>query len=573
MNDPSEAPVPPQAPTGSYYPVAAWVPPVYPVWPKVVAAFVAGALVSAFSVIQIAPREGQRSAALSASGGSFVTDDGVVVDDAGVPLTAEEAAAAGFETVTDASGKTVRRVAGGTAGAAAGSPTSGGAPKGSAPGAPASGGTGGTAGREAGSAAGGATTGGGATGGGGAGTSGGGGSAGPIECKAGRNGGVTDTGVTATQIKIAATVVKDGPGKSLLESSETGMRAVVNKVNAAGGICGRRLALTTVNDGWDPSRGRDFIKRFIDDGNFALPVVPSSEGLSEAIRSGLIKDSGIPVVGTNGLRIDQYNDPFVFPVGSATVSIMRAMAKYAYETKGARNFGIVWDNKYKFGKEGADAFKEYVNSLPGASVKADQPLDPMALSFGTEAQSFNTACGASGCDMVVLLLVPDTAGKWKSANPGTGAGRGRLTYGAQTLFTDAFASSCAAWCSGMVVWTGYNPPIPPLDSKAGVSTFVNDVQAISPSIDYRNQFLQGAYLGMQVFVDAATACSPNLTRACVNARLESTDFATDLSSTLSWRPGRHHANKAAQAFSIDATGGSFNGWRFEQTGFVQDPKL
>lgn len=581
MNDPSEAPVLPAAPAGPYYPAAAWTPPVYPVWPKVIAAFVAGALVSAFSVIQIAPRDSQRAATLSAAGDSFVTDDGVVVDDAGVPLS-EEAAAAGTETVTDASGRTVRRVVGGAgatsaaAGAAApsGAAPKAGVPKTGTPGAPATGGTGGTAGREAGAAAGGATTGGGTTGGG-TGTSGGGG--GPAECKAGRNGGVTDTGVTATEIKIAATVVKDGPGKSLLESSETGMRAVVNKVNAGGGICGRRLALTTVNDGWDPSRGRDFIKRFIDDGNFALPVVPSSEGLSEAIRSGLIKDSGIPVVGTNGLRIDQYNDPFVFPVGSATVSIMRAMAKYAYEVKGARNFGIVWDNKYKFGKEGADAFKEYVNSLDGASIKADQPLDPLASSFGNEAQNFNTACGnsgsASGCDMVVLLLVPDTAGKWKAANPGTGAGRGRLTYGAQTLFTDDFGRTCAAWCSGMVVWTGYNPPIPPLDSKAGVSTFVNDVRAISPSIDYRNQFLQGAYLGMQVFVDAVTACSPSLTRACVNARLESTDFATDLSSTLSWRPGKHHANKAAQAFSIDATGGSFNGWRFEQTGFVQDPKL
>ena len=576
----SPPPPPPPMMTGgrSYPPPSGWAPPAYPVWPKVIASFVAGAVLSAFCIIQVAPRDGR--ATLSTAGGTFVNADGAVVNADGAVVDAAGQPAV-YETVTDASGKTVRRVVSGAGGSSGGSSGGGGGSGANGVagglGTPGSGAIDGTTGRKGGDTKGGTNVGGGGPGGGGTGNTVPGGPGGPTECKAGRNGGATDTGVSATEIKIAATVVKDGPGKSLLESSETGMRAVVNKVNAAGGICGRRLALTTVNDGWDPSRGRDYIKRFIDDGTFALPVVPSSEGLSEAIRSGLIKDSGIPVVGTNGLRIDQYSDPFVFPVGSATVSIMRAMVKYAYEAKGARSFGIVWDSKYKFGKEGADAFKAYVASLPGASIKADQPLDPLASSFGNEAQSFNTACGntgsASGCDMAVLLLVPDTAGKWKAANPGTGAGRGRLTYGAQTLFTDDFGRACAAWCAGMVVWTGYNPPIPPLDSKAGVSTFVNDVRAISPSIDYRNQFLQGAYLGMQVFVDAATACSPNLTRACVRQRLETSDFSTDLSSTLSWRPAKHYANKSAQAFSIDATGGSFNGWRFEQTGFIQDPNL
>lgn len=547
-----------------------WLPPSDAVWPKVVAAFVAGVLVSAVCIIQIAPRdEGQRVAA-GARGG--------LVDSFGEPLDAE--AGELVEYVDPATGAVVAAPTGGgtrrTTSTGGGS-TSGAAAAKTSTGGSTSGGGSGTAGRAGGSTSGGAATSGGSSGGAASSGAGGGGTGGVAECAAGRNGGATDTGVTASEIKIAATVVKDGPGKTLLESSETGMRAVLNKVNAAGGICGRRLSLTTVNDGWDASRGRDYIKRFIDDGMFALPVVPSSEGLSEAIRSGLINDAGIPVVGTNGLRIDQYNDPWVFPVGSATVSIMRAMAKYAYEAKGARTFGIVWDNKYRFGKEGADAFKAYVKSLPGASVKADQPLDPTAPGYGNEAQSFNSACGNSGstsdCDVVVLLLVPDTAGKWKAANPSGSSGRGKLTYGAQTLFTDQFGRDCGAWCAGMVVWTGYNPPIPPLDSKPGVSAFVNDVRAISPSIDYRNQFLQGAYLGMQVFVDAVKACSPNLTRACVRSRLESTDFATDLASTLSWRPGAHHANKAAQAFSIDATGGSFNGWRFEQSGFIRDPEL
>ena len=549
-------------------------PPAYPVWPRVVAAFVAGAVFSAFCIVQIAPADREISTIAADGGGEdrYVTDEGTVVDEAGQPVEGAAAVAA-----SPGGGSTTRSVVKGTAGTAGSTRrtvTGGGT---GAPGPGGAAGTEGTAGRQAGgSGAGGATTGGGTAGG--AGTSGGTtGDSGGFQCAAGKNGGATDVGVTATEIKLAATVVRDGPGASLLSSSEIGMKAIQNKVNAAGGICGRRLSLTLVNDSWDAAVGRDTIKRFIDEKYFALPVVPSSEGLSEAIKTGLIKDAGIPVVGANGLRIDQYSDPTTFPVGAATVSIMRAMARQAYDA-GVRTFGIVWDEKYKFGQEGADAFKAYVEgSLPGATVKGDQRLDPTATGYGTPAQKFNAACenteSSSGCDLVVLLLVPEVALKWKSANQGRFAGRGKMTYGAQTLFTDAYAKDCAGWCDGMSIWTGYNPAIPPLDSLGGVGAYVNDVRGLSPSVDYRNQFLQGAYLGMQVFVDAVKACSPNLTRACVNTRLDSVAFETDLASKLEWGPGKHHANKKAQRFTIDAAGGSFNSWQHEPQGFVQDPSL
>lgn len=541
----------------------------YPVWPRVVAAFVAGALFSAFCIVQIAPADRATSdLAATAGGGLFVTTDGAVVDEAG-EVVADDAAAIDPAAAAAGGTRTVVKSAAGTAGSTRRTAAGGtGATGGTA-------GTEGTAGRQAGGAGAGGTTSGGTSGTTG-GTTGSTGEPGAVECKAGRNGGATDVGVTATDIKLAATVVRDGPGASLLSSSEIGMKAIQNKINAAGGICGRRLTLTLVNDSWDAAVGRDTIKRFIDEKVFALPVVPSSEGLSEAIKTGLIKDAGIPVVGANGLRIDQYSDPTTFPVGAATVSIMRAMARQAYDD-GARTFGIVWDEKYKFGQEGADAFKAYVRTLPGASIKGDQSLDPTAAGYGTPAQAFNRDCEntdqSSGCDLVVLLLVPEVALKWRSANQGRFAGRGTKTYGAQTLFTDAYAKDCAGWCNGMSVWTGYNPAIPPLDSLAGVGAYVNDVRALSPSVDYRNQFLQGAYLGMQVFVDAVKACSPMLTRACVNERLDTVAFETDLASKLQWAPGRHHANKRAQRFTIDAAGGSFNSWQHEPQGFIEDPSL
>jgi ABC-type branched-subunit amino acid transport system substrate-binding protein len=377
--------------------------------------------------------------------------------------------------------------------------------------------------------------------------------------------------VTANEIRIAATTVEDGPGASLLRPAAVGIRAVVNDVNRRGGICGRRLTLTTRNDGWDAARGRSFLRNFIEEPNFALVVVPSSEGLAESIRARDISNAGIPVVGSTGLRIDEYTDPWVFPVSASTVSIMRIIAQHAHQN-GARSFGIVWDSKYRFGVEGRDAFRQYVGTLPGATVRADMPLDPDVQSYGTQAERFNADCGPERCDMVVMLLVPETALKWRNANPGNTAGRGRATYGAQTLFTDQFATACGGWCNQMIVWTGYNPPIPPVGNRPGVQAYSRAVKSELPSIDDRNQFLQGAYLGAQVFVDAAEQCSPNLTRECIRTYLNQSTYESDLSSPLAWRPNQRFANRSAQPFAADASGGSFNGWS-SRGGFVTDPGL
>jgi hypothetical protein len=48
----------------------------------------------------------------------------------------------------------------------------------------------------------------------------------------------------------------------------------------------------------------------------------------------------------------------------------------------------VWDQKFRFGIEGATAYKDQVKKL-GGSVAGDMPLDPDRPSYGTEAQHGN----------------------------------------------------------------------------------------------------------------------------------------------------------------------------------------
>jgi branched-chain amino acid transport system substrate-binding protein len=392
-----------------------------------------------------------------------------------------------------------------------------------------------------------------------------------FECRAGANGGGTDKGVTSSRIRLATTAVLDGSAKSLLEDSVVAMKAVIDKVNKSGGICGRILDLRVVNDGFDSARGQQIIKNFIAEGYFALPVVPSAEGLGAAILSGDIKKEGIPVVGTDGMRREQYADPYVWPVASATVTAMRVMAKYGATSRGAKNFAIVWDQKYKFGAEGAAAFKEQVAAI-GGKIVAEKSLNPDQVSYASEVETFNNDCSKAGCDMVAMLLLPETAAKWLQKKPVFGS---KYTSGAQTLFTDRFAQDCVLLvkddCHGFAVWTGYNPPIGPLASLPKVADYVADVRAVKPDIDINNQFVEGAYLGMSLFVEALKATGPDLTRPRLQAVLDAMDYKTDLASQLSWRPGKHSANTRSQSFSMTVSQGTFRGWANENTGFLLDP--
>lgn len=395
-----------------------------------------------------------------------------------------------------------------------------------------------------------------------------------LECRGGRNGGGTDTGVSATEIRLASTHVLTGIGSSFLGLSHFGMEAVVARVNGEGGICGRRLTLDLRDDAWDAARGRQFLEDFINQGYFALPVVPSSEGLTAAINARVIGRAGIPVVGSDGMLKEQYQESWVWPVALATVSQMRIMAKHAYD-KGARTFGIVYDNRYKFGLEGASAFRTYVNSLGGARLKAFVGIAPLQSSYNSEANAFNEACGSSDCDFVAFLLEPATASTWVKSQPvveGEKKGFGRiLTGGAQPLFNERFARDCGDACNGMLVWTGYNPPVGPLKNLPGVAEYVRDIQSLEPGADVRNQFLQGSYLGMRVFVEALRKVGPDLTRARTGQVMNSMAYQSDLAPSLRWTSQNRFANLAGQAFEMLYASGDFADFRSAGTGFLKDP--
>jgi len=409
-----------------------------------------------------------------------------------------------------------------------------------------------------------------------------------FQCAAGRNGGRTDKGVTATSVKLATTVARTGIGAAFLGEVQVAMEAVRNKVNRSGGICGRLLEIRYVDDGWEAGRGAGYLKNFIEEDVFAIPVGPSSEGLNAAIEKGDIRRAGIPVVGTDGMIVRQYTDPWVWPVAASTASSARIMAQDAYR-RGARKFSIVFDSNYRFGVEAAEAYNNEVKRLMNGKG---------VLGYNKEHTCSESFCGVSAGqsayttevnrftpgDFVAMFLEPATALTWM-ATPGApvasrSSGEEPVQYGigaGQPLFTRNFAVNCQSSCDQIWVWTGFKPTIENYANDPAVKTFVSDLAKTKPNADRFNQFSEGGYVGMRLLVEAMRLVGPNLTRARLRAALDSMTFDSGLAlqGPLRWRPCAnggactHFAAATMQAFAIQFRG-TFSGWRTKT--IAVDPK-
>jgi ABC-type branched-subunit amino acid transport system substrate-binding protein len=386
--------------------------------------------------------------------------------------------------------------------------------------------------------------------------------------------------VTGTEIKMATTVAESGIGASFLGEVRYAMEAVRNEVNRGGGVCGRQLQIEYRDDGWSAQTGAQYLRNFIQEGIFAIPVCPSSEGCRVIIESGDLDRSKVPMVGTDGMLRSQYTrsdgsaQPWVWPVAAATVSSARIMCTEAYK-RGARNFSIVFDKNYRFGVEAAEAFNACVKKTTGEDIAGYNAQYSCEESFcgivaGGSSYSSDVTKFQEG-DYVALFLEPQTALAWMN-DPNTPAPSGiKFGYGgAQPLFTREFAVNCQNKCDQMQVWTGFKAPLEAYKNDPRVKAYVEDLKRTKPDADEYNAFTQGGYVGMQLLVQALRTVGPDLTRDRLKAVLDVMSLGTGLTlqDKIVFTPTNRYANTTMQPFSIQYRG-TFAGWRSGP--IVKDP--
>ncbi|WP_072679381.1 ABC transporter substrate-binding protein [Arcobacter sp. LA11] len=174
-------------------------------------------------------------------------------------------------------------------------------------------------------------------------------------------------------IKIGALVAATGPASFLGDPELKTLELYVEKINAAGGVLGKKLELVAYDTGANPKKATTFVKRLINQDEVVAIMGGSASGETMAILP-FIKKAKIPLVSMAGsIKIVQPVKKYVFK--TPATDRMACQKIFAYlKSKGQTNIALISGNG-GFGKSMRGQCKDVAGDY-GIKIVADETYGP-----------------------------------------------------------------------------------------------------------------------------------------------------------------------------------------------------
>src|SRR5476649_2000700 len=104
---------------------------------------------------------------------------------------------------------------------------------------------------------------------------------------------------SAQSIKIGSVVSATGPASFLGAPEDKTLHMYVDKINAEGGVAGRKIELVIYDDGGDASKARTFATRLIEDDKVIAMVGGSTTGTTMAMIP-VFEEAQVPFISLGG---------------------------------------------------------------------------------------------------------------------------------------------------------------------------------------------------------------------------------------------------------------------------------
>jgi branched-chain amino acid transport system substrate-binding protein len=169
------------------------------------------------------------------------------------------------------------------------------------------------------------------------------------------------TGIFAQNtIKLAAIVELSGAGASAGTNFKNGVDLAVREINAAGGILGKKIELTTNDTTTNPGVALALTKKAIDQDVFAIFGPVFSGSIIVSMKES--EKAKIPNwTGGEAANITLQGNPYIFRTSFTQATAMPKVARYINENAKVKNLAIVFVNN-DFGKGGLDMIKKALAS-------------------------------------------------------------------------------------------------------------------------------------------------------------------------------------------------------------------
>ena len=344
-------------------------------------------------------------------------------------------------------------------------------------------------------------------------------------------------GISKTAITLGQSLAMTGPGVTLATPFAQGARLYFDRVNAGGGINGRKIELTTLDDAGNPETTAANTKKLIDQKVFALFGYYGSPQVTAA--NPLLKDTDIllfaPMAGADELRGSLY--PNVYSVRPGYSEEAAVITRHA-ETLGMRKLAILHGKDLE-SLAALDSAERTMGGL-GANLVAKSPL-----SGGSVATSVDQVLAKKPES---VLVISDASGAANAIRDLRAKGFRGPIYGFSTTGESLLAEQLGAAGAGVVV-----ARVTPKSDNAK-SVLVRELQADAAAAKLKsNVYMLEGYIAAWTFTEALRKAGKDPTRAKLRKALD-TMQDLNLGGFRLHFDGDRVGSKLVELSLIDATG-------------------
>lgn len=353
-----------------------------------------------------------------------------------------------------------------------------------------------------------------------------------------------EPGVTDTAIAVGQSAVFSGPVAATGNNYRRGIELFFEQANKAGGVHGRKLQLTALDDAYDPKRTVENTKLLIEQNKvFALIGYVATANLIAAMP--IAEEAKVPMfaplVGTTSIRLK--HNHYLFHVrASYKAELARITQQLA--VVGNDKVAVVYQDSV-FGKSNLDTLLELIKAEKLQVVKTI----PMAIAATSAADIAEQLKQAS--PNVIIMIMAGTMSEVLIRDV-RGAGLGAPLYTISVGLADAKAS--AARLNGALrgVITASIVPSPTLERYGIVKEYRKALGASAGAGD--NYTVLEGYIAAKVFVEGLRRAGRALTRENFIAALEGVGNLDLGGVRVEYGPGNHNGSSFVELEMYTAEG-------------------
>ena len=318
-----------------------------------------------------------------------------------------------------------------------------------------------------------------------------------------------DTGATDTEIKIGNIMPYSGPASSYGVIGKT-EEAYFNKINAEGGINGRKINFISYDDGYSPPKTVEQARKLVESDEVLLIFnslgTPPNSAIQKYMNSKKVPQLFVATGAT------KWNDPKDFPwtMGwqPSYQSETQIYAKYILKNMPNAKIAVLYQND-DYGKDYLKGLKDGLGAKAASMIVTEQSYETTQPTIDSEIVKLKS----SGADVFVNLTIPKFAAQaikksaeieWKplqflnSVSSSIGATIKPAGFeAAQNIISSAYIK---------------DPTDPQWKNDAGMKTFNAFLDKYYPEANRNDAFVVYGYTVAQTMVYVLQQCGDNLTR-------------------------------------------------------------